>query len=114
VLKKAGYLVVEAASAEAALMVAQTTPLDILLTDVIMPDVSGPQLAERMAALRPEAQVLFMSGYAPESSGVNLDPKHFLPKPFTPDALLARIAGLIEARTPHPARPPLVIYEGAA
>ncbi len=96
VLQKAGYRALDAASGEAALTVAETTSIDVLLTDVIMPGMSGPQLAHRMAAVRPGVEVLFMSGYASESSGVSLDPRHFLPKPFTPSDLLARVTALVE------------------
>src|SRR5712691_8084383 len=62
----ADYTVLLANSAIAALRIAQDieTAIDLLITDVIMPDMQGPDLAEEMLALRPELKVLFMSGYA--------------------------------------------------
>src|SRR5438552_19131620 len=65
VLERYGYRVLEAASAEAALDVAQrySGPIHVLLTDVIMPGLSGRALATRLAALRRETRVIYMSAY---------------------------------------------------
>jgi PAS domain S-box-containing protein len=63
---------------------------DLLLTDVVMPERGGPQTARLFREDRPDLRVLFMSGYAPEHNGEPA-PHDWLEKPFTPDALLARV-----------------------
>ena len=63
-----------------------STKIDLLLSDVVMPDMRGPELGERLRAVRPDLQVLFMSGYASSQvSGVDLtaESAHFIQKPFT-------------------------------
>ncbi len=99
-LQAFGYDAVTADGAEDALsMLADPAiRIDVLLTDVVMPRMSGVELAERAAELKPGLKILFMSGYAP-------DPKHralfsregaaFLQKPFTPDELSARLSQLV-------------------
>ena len=88
VLEGAGYRVLAAASPAEALRLAQEpgAPLDALVTDVIMPDMNGVVLAERVRQLHPKVRCLFMSGYAEEviSRQGTIDPAvQFLPKPFT-------------------------------
>jgi two-component system cell cycle sensor histidine kinase/response regulator CckA len=96
VLSRNGYHVLEAESGPAALRVLQRhgEPVDLLLTDVVMPGMSGRELADQLTAARPELHVLYMSGYTDEAivhHGV-LDPGvAFLEKPFTPDVLLRRL-----------------------
>jgi len=95
VLKGAGYDVIEAVNGEEALVLASRHPsIDLVLSDVVMPVVSGPELVARLKATRPELVVLFMSGYdralIDQKSAAN-----FLPKPFSPRTLLARVAELI-------------------
>ncbi len=87
-LQGLGYTVVSADSAHAALGLCESREheVDMLLADVVMPDMRGPQLAERLRAVRPDLRVLFMSGYASSQvSGVDLsaDSVHFIQKPFT-------------------------------
>jgi DNA-binding NtrC family response regulator len=73
-------------------------PIDVLMTDVVMPKMSGPDLSERLRKVRPELRTLFMSGYnrghlvpaEDESKGVL-----FLEKPFTYDSLLRKVAALV-------------------
>jgi signal transduction histidine kinase/ActR/RegA family two-component response regulator len=98
ILSGAGYRVIDAVNGEEALVLASRHPsIDLVLTDVVMPGVSGPELAARLRASRPELTVLYMSGY----DRALIDQKTidrnagFLPKPFSPRALLARIAELI-------------------
>jgi two-component system cell cycle sensor histidine kinase/response regulator CckA len=92
VLKGCGYRVLVAADGEEAVRVSGTHegPIHLMLTDVVMPGMSGQELGERLGASRPGIKALYMSGYADNAivhHGV-LDPeKAFLPKPFTPDAL---------------------------
>jgi two-component system, cell cycle sensor histidine kinase and response regulator CckA len=95
-----GYKILSAADPLQAIQIASqfSEPIHLLLTDVIMPTMSGFELAERFRVLRPEAKVLFMSGYA-ESSPLlekhNLPPEHFLRKPFTFEDLMSRIRAAI-------------------
>jgi two-component system cell cycle sensor histidine kinase/response regulator CckA len=94
-LQRFGYHVVEADSAEAALRLLQMydAPIDLLLTDVGLPGMDGRELAATIALGRPDARVLFMSGYAPSlSAGLSaLDEQIYLiEKPFTALALLTK------------------------
>jgi PAS domain S-box-containing protein len=90
ILADLGYRVIACASPAEALKRAEGEPLDLLLTDVIMPEVSGAELARLLTLRRPELAVLYMSGYAEDEivhRGV-VDPGvSFLPKPFRPDSL---------------------------
>ena len=96
ILRHSGYTVLEAVDAEKALEVAldHPGPLHLLLTDVIMPGMSGRELAEEMATRHPETKVLFVSGYTEE----RLEPGvQFLGKPFTPPVLLHKIRQVLDA-----------------
>jgi PAS domain S-box-containing protein len=95
-LRRQGYRVLEAANAEAALVVAAgfAGHIGLLLTDVVMPGLSGRALADRLAALRPRTRVLYMSGYTDDAivqHGVLEPGLSFLQKPFTPDVLAQRV-----------------------
>jgi len=95
-LEAHGYRALEAGSGEEALALARLHegPIHLLVTDVVMPGLAGPSLAGRFTAVRPEARVLFMSGYAGDElarRGVADDAAHFLPKPFTADVLSRRV-----------------------
>jgi DNA-binding response OmpR family regulator len=101
-LRAAGYRVLSAPGAEGALEAVRTggTPPALLMTDVIMPAVSGPDLAARLRAEHPAMRVLYLSGYAHGIIGAHgvLDPRvAFLPKPFTPRSLLARVREVLDA-----------------
>jgi two-component system cell cycle sensor histidine kinase/response regulator CckA len=94
VLQAGGYTVLEASGGEEALRLAggHSGEIGMLLTDVVMPGMSGPELAERLSELRPSAAVLFMSGYTDHPAVHQAAAGHgqgFLQKPFTP-AVLAR------------------------
>jgi len=106
-LESGDYKVLQANSAIVALRIANDNEvaIDLLITDVIMPDMQGPDLAEGMLALRPELKVLFMSGYT-DSDVVRIKVLDrnlgFLAKPFAPDGLLEtveRILAMPTART---------------
>jgi signal transduction histidine kinase/ActR/RegA family two-component response regulator len=94
VLQERGYRVVEAPGAREALQVATDgTPIDLLLTDIIMPQMTGRVLADLLTARRPTLPVLFISGYADDAviePGVLQAGRAYLQKPFTP-AQLARV-----------------------
>ena len=100
VLEGAGYRVLEASSGFEALRVSagHGGRLDLLLTDVVMPGMSGRELAERLAPVRPGMKVLYMSGHTDDAifhHGVTQAGTGFLQKPFTPDALERRVRDLL-------------------
>jgi PAS domain S-box-containing protein len=87
-LEERGYTVLQAANGEAACEIeaACSGPIDLLLTDVVMPKMSGPALAERLRAVRPQIKVVFMSGYTENTvvnHGVHRSEVAFLQKPCT-------------------------------
>jgi two-component system cell cycle sensor histidine kinase/response regulator CckA len=98
VLESAGYLVLEASSAEQALAVFRRFEgsINLLLTDVVMPSMSGTELAARLKAMRPGFVIMFMSGYAAGSAGLLQSglgaPDYYLQKPFSIAMLLSRVA----------------------
>jgi len=100
-LESGDYNVLLASSADSALRIASNNEvaIDLLITDVVMPDVQGPDLAERILVLRPELQVLYVSGYV-DSDLVRIKVLHnklsFLPKPFTPDGLLETVKRVLK------------------
>jgi signal transduction histidine kinase/CheY-like chemotaxis protein len=105
VLKLAGYQVVVAGSPKAALAVADKHPgqVDLLLTDVVMPEMNGRQLAEFLQVKWPKLKVLYMSGYTPDDvleQGVDESVASFLQKPFTPMTLRAKVEEMLAKKTP--------------
>jgi two-component system, cell cycle sensor histidine kinase and response regulator CckA len=101
ILKRLGYDVLEARDAAEALALAKdrAEPLDLLLTDLVMPGMSGHELAKALSKLRPGLTVLFMSGYAANEALRNdvLDARvAFLQKPFTADTLAARVRAVLD------------------
>ena len=96
ILRHSGYEVLEASDALTALEMARAYPgrIDLLLTDVVMPQMSGKQLAERLLEERPGLHILYMSGYTEDTivhHGVLDKNVRFLAKPITPDVLLATV-----------------------
>jgi two-component system cell cycle sensor histidine kinase/response regulator CckA len=96
VLERQGYHVLEASSGPRALALAATwtSAIDLLLTDVIMPEMNGPQLAARLSALRPGLRVLYASGYAADAlgpMGLGAPDVPLIQKPFTPSGLAKRV-----------------------
>lgn len=105
VLRRRGYIVLEAASPDAALelFTEHRVTIDLLITDVVMPGTTGPALAGRLMAMRPDLRVLLMSGYA--DSGVPLMDGHpnvwFLGKPFQPSVLAGRVGEILAGAARH-------------
>ena len=101
ILAGAGYEVIVAASGPEAIEAADghTGPIDLLLSDVIMPQMPGPQLAEKLLVERPSVRVLLMSGFAQpilDSGGYLGDGMTLIEKPFTRLSLLAKVAQALE------------------
>jgi two-component system cell cycle sensor histidine kinase/response regulator CckA len=102
ILEREGYVVLPAASGRDALALAAShaNRIHLLLTDVVMPGLSGREVAEQLTAMRPGTRVLFMSGYTDNviaQRGV-LDPgTAFLSKPFTPETLAAKVRDVLDA-----------------
>ena len=109
VLENYGYVVLSAGRGSEALRLADqhAGPIHLLLTDMVMPETSGPQLAQRIVALRPDTAVLYMSGYtdnAPIGPGLSGSPVQFLQKPFSPDDLARKVRVVLDStRQPTPA-----------
>ncbi|HWP85069.1 MAG TPA: response regulator [Terriglobia bacterium] len=102
-LAGAGYTVLEAANGEQAIEVCQghSGPVHLLMTDAVMPRMSGLELARRIRALRPGVTVLYVSGYADEAilrDGLMEPGAAFLQKPFSREALLRKLRETLEAR----------------
>jgi PAS domain S-box-containing protein len=101
-LRKAGYRVLAASGSVEALAATDVNAerIDLLVSDVVMPGMNGPELAGRLVARHPTLSVLFVSGYAPDAmdrDGVLRPGVEFLQKPFRMSALLARVRGLLDA-----------------
>jgi hypothetical protein len=100
VLHNGGYTVIEAANGSAALAVydKNSHKIDLVLTDVVMPQMNGFELGMRLAEKSPDLQVLYMSGYrdTPNNSQPGEPPKTFLNKPFSPDVLLAKVREVLD------------------
>jgi PAS domain S-box-containing protein len=95
-LEACGYKVLQAANGQAAIELAGQHPgtIHLLVTDVIMPGMTGKELADGLALIRPETKVLFISGYSGEliaHRGVLDAAVAYLPKPFTPSVLAAKV-----------------------
>ena len=102
ILTQAGYKVLSAPTPQAlrALIADYSGSIDLLLTDVVMPGLSGPELVRVVRDRWPKVKVLFMSGYADDEIE-DLDPDAaFLQKPFTPSELTAKIAEVLGSKNP--------------
>src|SRR5450631_886489 len=105
ILERIGYRIIEAKNPKEAVRMAEQfgERIDLLLSDVVMPESEGPSLRDRLSAVRPDIRVLYISGYADEAvvrHGVILEGTPFLQKPFTPLALSRKVrVGLDDLRT---------------
>lgn len=102
VLGKHGYRVLTAANGGEALLLCEQhrEPIHLMLTDVVMPQMSGHDLAGRLALLHPEMKVLYMSGYTEDviiHHGVLNETMHFIEKPFTANVLLRKVRELLDS-----------------
>ena len=106
ILERQGYSVLEASNGEEALVVARQYPgpIDLLLSDIVMPGMNGRDLAGQLSRIRSELKVLFMSGYTHNAivhHGVLEEGLAFLEKPFTPEALAVKIRQVLRSLPPH-------------
>ncbi len=102
ILASAGFEVLEGPTPEEGMAAARDHPgpIHMVLTDVVLPRMSGRQVAEALQSSRPEARVLFMSGYTDDAishHGILDAGVHFLQKPFTTDALLRKVREVLDA-----------------
>jgi two-component system cell cycle sensor histidine kinase/response regulator CckA len=117
ILQARGYTVLTANDGEEALRLAEgyAGPIHSLLTEVVIPGLTGPELAERLTRTRRETKVVFMSGCTTEvmdQYGLLRSGAPFIGKPFTPDLLVRKVREALDyrspfARPPAPARPAL-------
>jgi PAS domain S-box-containing protein len=104
ILEKAGYQVLSAPDGHQALQLSlrDARPIHLLITDMVMPEISGRRLSERLRALRPYTLVLYMSGY-PHGDG-RVEPQslpNFIQKPFTKEKLLRQVRDVLDGNTPQ-------------
>lgn len=98
-LESIGYTVLDASSGTQALERAKKFAgrIDLLLTDIVMPEMGGPELADQILSLRPDVKVIFTSGYTGDliAGRAPLDPARFIQKPYRPKALARKIRELL-------------------
>ena len=101
VLKRQGYKVLEASEGNEALVICEKykEPIHLMLTDVVMPKMSGRELANRLGSLHPEMKVLYMSGYTDNAialHGILEEGLNYLQKPFTVDGLARKVREVLD------------------
>jgi two-component system, cell cycle sensor histidine kinase and response regulator CckA len=92
-LRRAGHTVITSQSGSDAVAAGKNTPesIDLLITDVVMPGLSGPQVADQLRRLHPNMRVLFLSGHSALPDNVTSEPGAFLQKPFTVETLMSKV-----------------------
>jgi PAS domain S-box-containing protein len=106
-LRRYGYQVVEAANGGEALLACEKYqgPIPLMITDVVMPQMSGQELAVRLRQLHPEMQVLYMSGYTDDAvvrHGLLDESMSFIQKPFSPSVLAHKVRSVLDQQNPPP------------
>jgi CheY-like chemotaxis protein len=101
VLESRGYSVLEAGNGKDAIQIADDCvgPIHLVLSDVVMPDMNGGMVAQRLHESRPECKLLFMSGYTDEDvklQGIMETGAPFIEKPFTPDLLARKVREVLD------------------
>jgi two-component system cell cycle sensor histidine kinase/response regulator CckA len=104
-LRMRGYTVLDANGGETALEIVRkhAGAIDLLITDVVMPNMDGPTLVRAARRLRPEMRIIFMSGYAEDAfrrNAVEAEELHFLPKPFGLKQLVAKVKEVLSGAPP--------------
>ncbi len=102
-LRRNGYMCLEAGDGEEALRVLESShPVHLVLTDVVMPNMGGTELAACLARRRPEVRIIFMSGYSdlPVVESIRESHVEFLAKPFTAAALAEKVRQALERPWP--------------
>ena len=99
-LEDVGFTVLKASGGEEALSLTRRgdVPFDLLLTDIVMPEVSGVELADRVAAERPDARILFMTGYTDDivlREGVLDKNREYIGKPFTQMEIVKKVREIL-------------------
>lgn len=112
ILERGGYKVLEARDGREALQICEqhTDSIHLMITDVVLPEMNGPKVAQRVARLRPTVRTLFVSGHAESEIhryGVSDSGADLLQKPFDVDALLYKVREMLD-------RPTLQVREGRA
>lgn len=105
ILEERGYTVLTAGHPRDALQISErrTAPIPLLVTDLVMPEMNGWELADRLTAAQPEMRVLYMSGYTVDglaAHGALRPGTAWLPKPFTPDDLARKVREVLDAPRP--------------
>jgi two-component system, cell cycle sensor histidine kinase and response regulator CckA len=113
-LERAGYVVLSAVNGKDALRVAEAhgRPLDLLVTDLVMPEMGGRELSSSLTAIQPGLPVLFTSGYTAEAMNQQAVLElgdSFLGKPFSPDALVRRVYEVLHPAAATPTSSPIVV-----
>ena len=106
VLTDLGYVILTAPNADAALRVSDeySQPIDLMLTDIVMPGADGVLLSQRLAVRRPDTRVLFMSGYSGRDLAerhTHVNGKRLLQKPFTQETLARAVRATLDADDLH-------------
>jgi len=108
VLQSRGYTVLEATGSNEALEIGErqvSRPIHLMLTDVVMPEMSGPQLADRLACLYPKMKVLYMSGYADAAVARHVKLTRDIPylqKPFAAEVLACKVREILDSSPVEP------------
>lgn len=110
-LRRHGYVTLQACGIDQAMAAARAQRVDLLLTDSVLPGSSGAAVADQVRALAPGVRVLHMAGYVPgQGNHAPAGQPDFVPKPFTSRALLEKVAAMLASRNgagrPFSSRPP--------